>query len=223
MPSWKYSFERLSKHKYVACVIHPKKVVCICGKKIKLNRKWEEDYLNRHVRRSECKADEGQRTLYNWFKPIEIIEEEEEYESDVYDDMDDDDLIRIDEIDDDDQNQEFLDINVDEINNTGNPKKRKLICVGLQSEEISKYIKRTPAQFGGSRRVEIVARELFPHLFSQKFILVILGGFSSRALDLFRQNLEGRTIQSIRQLRRSSEDCLTNPDLCYENVARFKD
>ena len=28
--------------------------------------------------------------------------------------------------------------------------------------------------------------------------LVILGGFSSRALDLFRQNLEGRTIQSIR-------------------------
>ncbi|GBC00434.1 hypothetical protein RclHR1_38560001 [Rhizophagus clarus] len=52
--------------------------------------------------------------------------------------------------------------------------------------------------------------------------LVILGGFSSRALDLFRQNLEGRTIQSIQQLRRSSEDCLTNPDLCYENVARFK-
>ena len=28
--------------------------------------------------------------------------------------------------------------------------------------------------------------------------LVILGGFSTRALDLFRQNLEGRTIQSIR-------------------------
>ena len=28
--------------------------------------------------------------------------------------------------------------------------------------------------------------------------LVILGGISARALDLFRQNLEGRTIQSIR-------------------------
>src|SRR3954470_16234337 len=25
-----------------------------------------------------------------------------------------------------------------------------------------------------------------------------------------------------RHLRRNSEDCLTNPDLCYENVARFK-
>jgi hypothetical protein len=35
--------------------------------------------------------------------------------------------------------------------------------------------------------------------YSDKFtnFLVILGGFSSRALNLFRQNLEGRTIQSI--------------------------
>ncbi|RGB36571.1 hypothetical protein C1646_757962, partial [Rhizophagus diaphanus] len=41
--------------------------------------------------------------------------------------------------------------------------------------------------------------------------LVILGGISTRALDLFRQNLEGLTIQSIH-----------NPDLCYENAARFK-
>lgn len=80
--------------------------------------------------------------------------------------------------------------------------------------------------------------------------LTILGGISSRALDLFRQNLEGRTIQSIRynyllfrivliifkffsnyellfiyfyrQLRRNDEDYLTNPELCYENVARVK-
>jgi len=28
--------------------------------------------------------------------------------------------------------------------------------------------------------------------------LIILGSFSTRALDIFRQNLEGRTIQSIR-------------------------
>jgi hypothetical protein len=168
MPSWKYSFERLSKHEYITCVIHPKKVVCICGKKTKLNRKWE-DYLNRHVKHSGCKVDEGQRTLYNWFKPIEKIEEEEEYDSDIYNDMDDDDLIRIDEIDEDDQNQEFLDINIEETNNTRNTKKRKLICIGLQSEGILKYIKRTPAQFGGSRRVEVVACELFPYLFLQKF------------------------------------------------------
>ncbi|PKY28575.1 hypothetical protein RhiirB3_391156 [Rhizophagus irregularis] len=300
--------------------------------------------------------------------------------------MDDDDLIQIDEIDDDDQNQEFLDnINIEETSDTRNAKKRKLICIGFQSEEILKYIKRTSAQFGGSHHVEVVVRELFSHLFLQKFsrkkmdykqkrklnrqlfaesiwkidrlsnsvcaitctgiaekvnvcikcssirynknlsnkiarplplpvnikftlkhywednplkkilqnfdfcdiwnnlnneseiqaenlwitladkalkcafkdvpvftslcevmgnaierkiknqskrnmkysdeftnFLVILEGFSSRALDLFRQNLEGKTIQSIRQLRRNDEDCLTNPDCCYENVARFK-
>ncbi|RGB27780.1 hypothetical protein C1646_819550 [Rhizophagus diaphanus] len=51
MSSWKYSFERLTKHD------------------------------------SGCKASEGQRSLYNWFKPketkqVEQIEEEEEYDSD---------------------------------------------------------------------------------------------------------------------------------------------
>ena len=31
MPGWKHSFERLSKHKYVAYIIHPKKVPYITG------------------------------------------------------------------------------------------------------------------------------------------------------------------------------------------------
>jgi len=170
MTGWKHSFERLSKHKYVACVIHPKKVVCICGKKIKLNRKWEEDYLDRHVHRSGCKADKGQRTIYNWFQPVELkqelkqAEEEEEYDSDIYDDMDDDDLIQVDEENENDQNQEeFFAINIESETSDGinKTKKRKVICSGLRSAEISKYIKRTPAQFGGSRRIEIIAREIF--------------------------------------------------------------
>ncbi|CAB4438414.1 unnamed protein product [Rhizophagus irregularis] len=60
--------------------------------------------------------------------------------------------------------------------------------------------------------------------YSEEFtsFLVILGGISSRALDLFRQNLEGRSIRSIRYLRNNNEDHLTNPELCFENVARFK-
>ncbi|PKY52823.1 hypothetical protein RhiirA4_425577 [Rhizophagus irregularis] len=39
--------------------------------------------------------------------------------------------------------------------------------------------------------------------YSEEFtsFLVILGGFSTRALDLFCQNLEGRTIQSIRKIK----------------------
>src|SRR5947199_180118 len=137
MLNWKHSFERLSKHEYVAHIIHPKKVICICGKKIKLNRKWEEDYLNRHVQCSGCKTDEGQRTIYNWFKPTKIKqveeqveEEEEEYDSDVYDNMDDDNLIQIDEAkNDEDQDQEISSIETLDIN-AKTPKKR-YYCIGL--------------------------------------------------------------------------------------------
>jgi hypothetical protein len=89
--------------------------------------------------------------------------------------MNDDELVQVDEEDENDQNQEdqydflAIDQSLDNINSIKNTKKRKLICIGLQSAEISNYIKRTPAQFGGSHRIEIVARELFPNLFSQKF------------------------------------------------------
>lgn len=83
--------------------------------------------------------------------------------------MDDDDLIQVDEINENDQDEEFSALDIEEITDTRSTKKRKLICIGLRSAEISKYIKRTPAQFGGSRRVEIVTRELFPNLFSQSF------------------------------------------------------
>jgi hypothetical protein len=196
MSSWKYSFERLSKHEYVAHIIHPKKVVCICGKKIKLNRRWEEDYLDRHVRSSGCKANEGQRSLYNWFKPketkqVEQIEEEEEYDSDVYDNMDDDDLIRVDEINENNEYQEFMDINIDKTPNNISNTKSRMICIGLRSEEISKYIKRTPAQFGGCRRIEVVASELFPDLFSQKFSRKKLDSKQKRKLNrqLFAESL----------------------------------
>src|SRR6266540_848700 len=106
--------------------------------------------------------------IYNWFKPVklkqdeQIEEEEEEYNSDIYDNIDDDDLIKVDEINDDDQNEKFSTLNIEEISdNTEHTKKRRLICIGLQFAEISKYIKQTSAQFGGSCHIEVVARELF--------------------------------------------------------------
>ncbi|RGB43844.1 hypothetical protein C1646_749258 [Rhizophagus diaphanus] len=52
--------------------------------------------------------------------------------------------------------------------------------------------------------------------------LIILGSFSTRALDIFRQNLEGHTIQNIRKLRANDEDTLTNSTFSFENVAKFK-
>ncbi|POG77253.1 hypothetical protein GLOIN_2v1747656 [Rhizophagus irregularis DAOM 181602=DAOM 197198] len=60
--------------------------------------------------------------------------------------------------------------------------------------------------------------------YSEEFknFLIVLGTFSPHALNLFRQNLEGLTIQNIRRLRSNSEDILTDPTLCFENVARFK-
>ncbi|PKB95443.1 hypothetical protein RhiirA5_436718 [Rhizophagus irregularis] len=60
--------------------------------------------------------------------------------------------------------------------------------------------------------------------YSEEFtnFLVILGSYSSQALNIFQQNLEGRAIQNIRRLRRNENDYLTDSDLCYENVARFK-
>src|SRR5687768_13410371 len=104
MSSWKYSKERLLKHKYCAHIINAKKVICICGKTIKLNRCYEEDYLNHHVKNSGCKAKSGQRTIYNFYKPVQVenVENsEEEFDSDIYDHMDDDDLLQVDEYDDD--------------------------------------------------------------------------------------------------------------------------
>ena len=90
--------------------------------------------------------------IYNQFKLIElkqdkqIEKEEEKYDLDIYDNMDDNDLIKVDEINDDDQNKKFSALDIEEISdNTEHTKKRRLICIGLQSAEISKYIKRTPA------------------------------------------------------------------------------
>ncbi|CAG8798525.1 14740_t:CDS:1, partial [Gigaspora rosea] len=63
---------------------------------------------------SEYKANEEQRAIYNWFQPVEQKEhykeaeynEEIEYDTNIYDSMDNDDLIQIDKID-KDSDQEF--------------------------------------------------------------------------------------------------------------------
>ncbi|CAG8844356.1 24804_t:CDS:1, partial [Gigaspora margarita] len=73
----------------------------------------KEDYLNCHVQCSRCKANERQRAIYNWFQPVkqnEHIEEEDEYDSDIYNNIDDDNLIQI---VDNDANQKFQAINIE--------------------------------------------------------------------------------------------------------------
>src|SRR3954447_23981784 len=156
MPFRKYSKERLLKHEYCAHIINAKKVVCKCGKTIKLNRRYTEDYLDRHVANSGCKVNQGQRSIYNYFKLAkkdEDSDEDEDRDSDIYDNMDEDDLLQVDELEEeqDDDTPAYLNINDGDLSNTlTKSKKQKLMCYGLQSEQIYMYIQRTPAQFGGT-------------------------------------------------------------------------
>ncbi|RHZ43669.1 hypothetical protein Glove_908g2 [Diversispora epigaea] len=173
---WKYSKKRLSKHEFCAAIINPKKVICICGKIIKLNRKWDEDYLNRHANGNGCKKKIGQQIILHFFNTTvfnesEEISSEEEYDSDICDNMDDDDIITVDSNNIEDNN---LDNNLssdDENEYQSNIKntKKRILCPGLRSQKIRYYIERTPAQLGGARRIEIIGKELFPSLFSDKF------------------------------------------------------
>ena len=183
----KYSKERLLKHEYCAYIINAKKVVCKCGKTIKLNRCYTEDYLDRHVASSGCKIREGQRSIYNYFKPAKKIDddsEDEGWNSEIYDNMDEDDLLQVDDLEEQNDNTSALiNINEDLSNTLQRSKKQKLICYGLQSEQISMYIQRTPAQFGGSRRIEVVARELFPRLFPVNFCQKKLNYSQKRQLN----------------------------------------
>jgi hypothetical protein len=144
MAGWKYSKEHLKKHPFVAKVLHVKKVICICDAAIKLSRKWNEDYINRHTRSKGYIWVEGQKTLFDYFnitnKKCDDNDSDEKWEdwnSEVEDAMDDDDIIGVDERDEDD-NSNF----------------------NVNLAKISTYIDCTPANFGGFRRIEVIAKEI---------------------------------------------------------------
>jgi hypothetical protein len=139
---WKYSKDRLSKHEFCASIIHPKKVICICGKVIKLNRKWDEDYLNRHANGNGCKRNTGQRTLYCYFnskkKDDGDVSSEEEYDSDICDDMDDDDIISVDSGSKDSADDNILSSEDEDRPNTKQDKQqgKRIPYPGLRSQKI---------------------------------------------------------------------------------------
>ncbi|CAB4441869.1 unnamed protein product [Rhizophagus irregularis] len=330
MAGWKYSKQRLQKNPFVAKVVRAKKVICVCGVAIKLNRKYDEDYINRHANGPRCNRKK-QQSILCFFNPIVTDKEADDedninsdddwndWESKVKDTMDDDDIITVDENDEEINGEGNVNIEIISLETNQTSRKRKP-CLGLRSDLIAKYVDRTPASYGGARRVEVIAKEMYSKKFSHKFtrkklkpfqkralnwkiyaesqwrvdkdcvadlceiwtiikddydtnvwitladkanngtfkekpvftkfcdvmvqaairkdnnkgkqniqynedftnFLIILGSFSTRALDLFRQNLEGCTIQNIRKLRTNNEDILTNPALTFENVAKFK-
>ncbi|PKY54364.1 hypothetical protein RhiirA4_473138 [Rhizophagus irregularis] len=200
-------------------------------------------------------------------KKHEINDSDEEWEdwnSEVEDAMDDDDIISVDEYEGEENISFIIDIIGNEnVNFTSN---KRRACNGLcsasdsiRAKECNGFVDETcrnkicctaclalrfDVQLKNQIFVPIPKPENIKHTpsfwfendpikkgsgrqnlkYSKEFtsFLVILGSFSNRVLDLFQQNLKGRTIQSIRQLKRNENDYFTNPDLCYENVTRFK-
>ena len=197
MTGWKYSKERLKKHPFVAKVLRAKKVICVCGAAIKLSRKWDEDYINRHTRSKGCKRVEGQKIIYDYFNVTnkkcdddDSDEEWEDWDSEVEDAMDDDDIIGVDERDEDDNSNFNIDLDFNEnIIDLASNKRRT--CSGLHSAKISAYIDRTPANFGGSRRVEVIAKEIWANRFKK--------GFSRKKLNYKEKRILNRQIYAESQ------------------------
>ncbi|CAB4419112.1 unnamed protein product [Rhizophagus irregularis] len=57
----------LSKHPKVRKIIDPKTVICICGKKVRLDRNYDPDLLDRHVKNKICKSSDGNSQITQFF------------------------------------------------------------------------------------------------------------------------------------------------------------
>src|SRR5687768_10100152 len=130
-----------------------KKVICRCGKVIKLGRRYDETFLNIHVNSKGCLAKQGVQSILNFFKLIpkpkkikidDDVSSTEEWKSDDDEEMDDDDLFSVDEISDVENNCENEVLSDDDMIILPNNKRKP--CLGLRSYIISKYISHTPAQ-----------------------------------------------------------------------------
>src|SRR4051812_1211412 len=63
----KHTEETLSKHLKVRKIIDPKTVICICGKKVRLDRNYDPDLLDRHVKNKICKSNDGNSQITQIF------------------------------------------------------------------------------------------------------------------------------------------------------------
>ncbi|RHZ88487.1 hypothetical protein Glove_22g143 [Diversispora epigaea] len=198
---WKYSKKRLVKHKFCATIINPKKVVCICGKIIKLNRKWDENYRNRYANGNGCKRKSGQQSIYCFFdsNKNDVISSEEKYDSDICDNIDNDDIITIDSNKNDNNNSDDILSSEDE-DQSNKEKSRKRI------------------HFGSTRRIEIIGKELFPLLFTENFSKKKLNTVQKRKLNRqiyaeakWKIDREGNCVHA-----KNCNSKYTNENLCIE-------
>jgi hypothetical protein len=68
---WKYTVERLEKNPNVAHIYSSTLVECICGKRVALNRAYEETNLTRHLQ-TGCNLKNKQPGITNFFKYANI-------------------------------------------------------------------------------------------------------------------------------------------------------
>ena len=155
-----------------------KKIICRCGKIIKLGCRYNKTFLNLHVNGKGYLAKQGVQSILNFFKPIhkskkikndDGVSSAEEWESDDDEGMDDDDLFNVDEISDIENDCEIENEALGDDDVIISLDNKRKPCPGLRSDIISKYVSRTPAQFGGTRRIEVIAKEIFPDLFPNSF------------------------------------------------------
>ena len=158
-----------------------KKIICRCGKIIKLGHRYDETFLNIHVNGKGCLAKQGIQSILNFYKPIsklkkiksdDDINSAEEWESDDDKRMNDDDLFNIDEISEEERESDYENNNNEILSDDDmiiplNNKRKPYL--DFKSNVIREYISRTPAQFGETRRIKVIAKELFPDLFPKNF------------------------------------------------------
>ncbi len=63
----KHTEVTLSKHPKVRSIIDPKTVICVCGKRVHLDRNYDPDLLDRHVKNKICKSNDGNSQITQFF------------------------------------------------------------------------------------------------------------------------------------------------------------
>ncbi|CAG8810807.1 42524_t:CDS:1, partial [Gigaspora margarita] len=143
-------------------------VICHCGKVIKLGCCYNETFLNIHVNGKGCLAKQEVRSILNYFKLTskskkikndDSISSAEEWESDDNEKMDDDDLFKIDEINDMENDCESEVLSDDNMIIPSNNKRKP--CSGLRSSIIREYISCTLAQFGELEELKLSQKKFF--------------------------------------------------------------
>ena len=57
----------LSKYSKVRKIIDPKTVICVCSKRVRLNRNYDPDLLDHHVQNKICTSDDGNSHITKFF------------------------------------------------------------------------------------------------------------------------------------------------------------